>query len=116
VVLRLLPDGSLDPTFAEDGVFLSTFGLSPSPYAESTEAIVGASGVAIDGENRVVIAASQFLAPAGQHCQAPFHQFIARLDAAATSTRRSARAGCTTPGPTRASWSQPSTPLVASIS
>ena len=59
-ILRFLPDGSLDPSFGQGGVFESDLGL-PAPRATDgrrrlgSHAAVRATGVTVDSQGRVVV-------------------------------------------------------------
>ena len=63
-VIRYLPDGQLDPGFADGGVLRTTFGL-PKPHDESglspasaDHVAVRLAGLGIDGSGRIVLAGS----------------------------------------------------------
>ncbi len=57
-VLRYLPSGTLDPSFGDQGVVETDFGLSP-PTSEGKQleptALVELTGVAVDGADRIVL-------------------------------------------------------------
>jgi hypothetical protein len=57
-ILRYLPSGALDPSFADLGILETDFGL-PAPESEgrqiATVPVVEATGVAIDGSGRIVV-------------------------------------------------------------
>jgi uncharacterized delta-60 repeat protein len=57
-IVRLLPDGALDPSFGQGGVVETDFGL-PAPRGEGgrigTHPSVRATGVTVDGHGRIVV-------------------------------------------------------------
>jgi uncharacterized delta-60 repeat protein len=61
-ILRLLPDGRLDPTFGDGGVVETDFGLPPAQDGEGrpfiASASVGAGGVAVDPRGGIVVTGS----------------------------------------------------------
>jgi hypothetical protein len=63
-IVRLLPDGALDPTFGQGGVVETDLGFQPPPYRGhrlGPHPAVEPSGIAVDGRGRIVITGSDVI-------------------------------------------------------